>query len=118
MAGFPINTSIPAGATVDVLTDWNFQTPAKPGMIKLNAWAPATGLFHTLTSLDQTILQEGPVSAGAAANVLPTDLTASPLVERVPGGQKLSLRVRNPTGGAVVYLAVIDYVAGGGGRRR
>lgn len=118
MAKFNINESIAPGVTVDVLTNWNFQTPEKPGTIKLNMFSTVTGLFATLQSLDQTIFQDSPVSGGGVAGVLPTDFTVEPIVERVPGGRKLSLRVRNTTGGALPFLATIDYVGGGGGKRR
>lgn len=116
MAKFNINVSVPAGVTVHVLTDWNYQIPPKPGRIKLNMWAPATGLNATLTSLDKTIFQQSAVSGAAPANKIPSDLDIDPIIEAVPGGQKLDLAVNNPTGGAVVFLATIDFVGGGGKR--
>ena len=112
MAKLNINTSIPAGATIDVLQDWQWQIPPKAGKVKLNAWTTATGLTHELTSLDKTILQRCPVSSGAAAAVLPTDFTVDPVIERVPPNQKMQLNVQNTTGGALAYLATIDYVPG------
>lgn len=113
MAKFPINTPIPAGTTVDVLQNWNFQIPPKPGRVRLLAWTTATGLRHLMTSLDRTIIQEGPVSAGAAAAQLPSELNVDPVIENVPGGQKLQLNVTNTTGGTLNYLATIDFAGGG-----
>lgn len=109
MAKLNINTSIPAGATVDVLQDWQWQIPPRKGEVRLLAWTTATGLVHELTSLNTTIFQRSPVSAGAAANVLPATQYVDPVIEKVPANQKLQLNVTNTTGGALSYLATIDY---------
>lgn len=109
MAKKNINVSIPAGAEVDVLQDWQWQIPPRKGEVRLLAWSTATGLNHELTSLNTTILQKCPVSAGAAANVLPSVQFVDPVIEKVPALQKLSLMVSNTTGGALPYLATIDY---------
>lgn len=121
MPAFNLNQSIPAGATVELLTDWNFQTPPSPGMIQLMMGSTAAGLFATLSSLNLTIFQDSPVNGTLAAGQIPSRLNTEPIVERVPGGQKLSLRVRNTTGGALPLLGTVDFAGaggGGGGRRR
>lgn len=114
MSAKTIVESVPAGSSVSVLEDWNFETPVQPGMIKLNMNATAVGLQATLTSLDQTIFQESPVAAGGTAGVVPSDNTINPIIEKVPAGRKLALRIRNTTGGAITFNGQIDFVPGGG----
>jgi len=109
VAKLNLNISIPGGATLDVLQDWQWQIPPKKGTVRLLAWTTATGLVHELTSLNTTIFQRSPVSSGATAAVLPSEQYVDPVIERVPAMQKLSLNVTNTTGGALAYLATIDY---------
>lgn len=118
MAKKNIIVSVPAGVEVEMLTDWNYEIPPKAGRVKLNAWCAAVGLLMSLTSLDTTIFQRSAVSGGAPANKVPSDNDIDPIIEAVPGNQKLSLAVFNPTAGPLTFLATIEYVQGGGGGRR
>lgn len=104
---------IPAGTNIDVLQDWQWQIPPRAGQVRLLAWTTAPGLTHELTSLDRVIYQKSAVSAGAAANVLPSEQYVDPVIERVPANQKMQLNVNNSTGGTLNYAFTIDYVPGG-----
>jgi len=117
MAKKNIIVSVPAGTEVEMLTDWNWETPPMPGRVKLNMWCASVGLLATLSSLDTTIFQRSAVSGAAPANKVPSDNDIDPIIEAVPGNRKLSLSVFNPTGGALTFLATIEFVAGSGRRK-
>lgn len=114
MAKRNLIVSIPAGVEVEVLTDWQWEIPPRAGRVKLNAWCASVGLQMTLSSLDKTIFQRSPVSGGATANKVPSDFDQDPIIEACPGNQKLSLSVFNSTGGALTFLATIEYIPGNG----
>jgi len=118
MASLQFTQSIAAGATFDPLDTWNYQYLDKPGIVKLNHNATAVGLVCTFTAAaSQQVFQESPVPAGGTSGVIPSDLTVPPVIEQVPAG-RVSLRYRNPTGGAIIVNGNIDYTPRGGGRRR
>lgn len=108
MAQRIVSQSIAAGATFDALDDWQFQYTPKSGWLKINDRATATGLLRTVTATDITLSQEGPVPAGGTAGQTPTDFNAPPLVAKVKKGQRMSIKYRNPTGGAITVDAVIE----------
>lgn len=99
--------SIAAGATFDPMETSNFQYPEKAGIFKLTHQATAVGLLATVTAGARQLAQEGAVPAGGTSGVIPSDLTVPPLVERV-GKERLSIRYRNPTGGAIIVNFNID----------
>lgn len=114
---FPWSQSIPAGGTFDPLEGWNNQTPTTNGVIKINHRATAVGLVATVSAQNRTLYQEAPVGAGGTAGTQPTDFTAPPLIEKVYKLEKLGIRYRNPTAGAITIDGVIDFTpAGGRGR--
>jgi hypothetical protein len=110
--------SIAAGAIFDPLDQWNFQYTDGPGMIKLTHNATAVGLLGTLTAGNVQLMQEAPVPAGGVSGVIPSDLNVPPMIDKVPGKSRLSLRYRNPTGGAIIVNGNIDYQPGGARRGR
>jgi hypothetical protein len=115
-AALQFTQSIAAGATFDPLETWNMQYVKRPGFVKLNHNATAVGLLCTFTSGTDQIFQESPVPAGGVSGVIPSDYTVPPVIDRVDSGDRLSLRYRNPTGGAIIVNGNIDYTPGRGGR--
>lgn len=123
MAQFPWSQSIAAGATFDPLDGYNYQNTPGPGMIKVNHRATAVGLVASIYATDRQVMQEGPVPSGGTAGVTPSDFNVPPIIEPVEGGKRLSIRYRNPTGGAITVDGAIDFApggrgGGGGGPRR
>lgn len=108
-AGLPFTQSIAAGATYDPLETWNMQYVKYRGIVKLNQQATAVGLLCTFTSGTDQIFQESPVPAGGTSGVIPSDFTVPPTIDEVEAGDRLSLRYRNPTGGAIIINGYIDY---------
>jgi hypothetical protein len=123
---FNVTSSIAAGATLDVLQGYIYETPDADCMIEIIEAATATGLVGVHTSAGETIQQEAPVQAGATAGVFGARLNTEPITGRAPKYQKLRSFYRNPTGGAITLnysilltplRAAVGGGGGGGGRR-
>lgn len=122
MAGTPVTFvwtfSIPAGATFNPLTDWQYETPDFPGAIEVFSRATAVGLVETISSAGETLKQESPVQAGGTAGLTPSRLNTEPVVGQAAPLQKIRVGYRNPTGGAITIDGQIILVPQGGGRGR
>jgi hypothetical protein len=114
MPSLAFTQSIAAGATFDPLDTWNYQYVPSAGLVKLNHNATAVGLLATFTSGSDQLLQEAPVPAGGTSGVIPSDFNVPPIVDKVGKGDRLSIRYRNPTGGAIIVNGNIDYAPRGG----
>ena len=108
MAQRIVSQSIAAGATFDALDDWQYQYANKSGWLKINDRATAVGLLRTVSATDRNLSQEGPVPAGGTAGQTPTDFNSPPLVAKVKKGERLSIKYRNPTGGAITVDVVVE----------
>lgn len=121
---FPINNQlIAAGATLDALTGWEYETPDVDCMVEVLEQATATGLVSTLKSAGDTLKQEGGVSAGGTAGVEAARINREPITGRAAKNKKVRLFVRNPTGGGITYDALVILTplrggSGGSGRAR
>lgn len=114
---FNVTSSIAAGATLDVLQGYVYETPDQDCMVEIIEAATATGLVGVHTSAGETIQQEAPVQAGATAGVFGARLNTEPITGRAPKYQKLRSFYRNPTGGAITLnYSILLTPLGGGGR--
>lgn len=113
MAIFPFSVALAAGATVDVADGWNYQYIPKNGAIKCLARATAVGILGTFQATARTLLQDSPVQAGGTAGVTPSDFTTQGTIAKVKGGERMSFRFRNPTGGAITIDGFLEYQAPG-----
>jgi hypothetical protein len=99
-------TSVAAGAVLDnLLSGSAFEYMRGNGVVSAAIVAAATGTFVTIQSGPDVILEESP----------PMVLTTMPIVPdhfyynwAAAAGDRLLLRVRNPTGGAVVHRCVAN----------
>lgn len=114
---FNVTSSIAAGATLDVLQGYIYETPDQDCMVEIIEAATATGLVGVHTSAGETIQQEAPVQAGATAGVFGARLNTEPITGRAPKYQKLRSFYRNPTGGAITLNYSILLTPLGGGAR-
>lgn len=113
---FTFTQSIAAGATFNPMDGSNFEIPNSNGVLKINHNATATGLVCTVAAQNKQIAQEAPVPAGGTSGVIPTDFTAPPIIEMVKSGERISIRYRNPTAGAIIVNGVVDFTPRGGKR--
>lgn len=109
MPSFSWTQSIPAGGTFNPLSEWNYETPPRAGVMKLIHNATAAGVVAVWTSGSDQLLQEAPVPAGGTAGVIPSGFGVEPVMDPVAAFDKQRLAYRNPTAGAITVNGIIDY---------
>ena len=97
-------TSVAAGAVNDNIWSGSaFEYVRSPGVVSIACVASVTGGFITLQAGPTLILEESPPTVKGVMPVVPDDFLYAAAV--VPG-DRLVLRARNPTAGAIVFRAV------------
>lgn len=99
-------TSVAAGAVNDnLLSGSAFEYMRNNGIVSAGVVAAATGTFLTIQSGPDIVLEES----------APMVLTTMPIIPDhffynwgAAAGDRLVVRVRNPTGGAVIHRAVVN----------
>lgn len=109
MPMFTWSQSIAAGATFLPLDGWQFEFAPRGGRIDVMQRATAVGVVATITAGSDTLLEEAPIQAGGTAGVLPSALNTAPLSEFVAGGDRLKIKDRNTTAGAITVDGIINY---------
>ena len=66
----------------------------------------ATGLVATINSGSDTILEEAPINVSTAFPIIPDDMFAQDVAA---AGERLVIKVRNTTGGALVVRSLIQF---------
>lgn len=89
------STAIAVGATVNVLSGWQYEYLPWPARIKVLIRAPVTTLRLTVFSGSETIQEESPIQGGGTIGVTPSELNTPPIVWDAPGGDRLKLNVRS-----------------------
>jgi len=103
-------TSVAAGATNDNLFSGSaFEFARANSIVALACVASATGGFITIQSGPDVVLEESPPTVKTTMPTVPDDFLYQ---FAAAAGDRLLLRCRNPTGGAVTFRAVaqISYV--------
>lgn len=111
---FTFTQSIAAGATFNPMDGSNFEIPNTNGILKITHNATAVGLLVTVAAQNVQIAQEQPVPAGGVSGVLPSEFNVSPIIEPVKRGDRISIRYRNPTAGAIIVNGTVDFTPRGG----
>jgi len=101
--------SIAAGATFEPLSGWQYEYVPQGGTISILHRATAVGLVATITSGSDTLQEEGPVPSGGTAGVIPSPFNVPAVNDEVAAGDRLKIRYRNPTGGAITVDGNINY---------
>lgn len=97
-------TSVAAGAVNDNLFSGSaFEYVRSAGVVSIGVTASATGGFVTIQAGPTLILEESPPVVKTTMPVVPDDFLYQSAV--LPG-DRLVLRARNPTGGALTFRAV------------
>ena len=97
-------TSVAAGAVNDnIFSGSAFEYIRQPGVVSIAVVASVTGGFVTIQAGPTLVLEESPPNVKATGVTVPDDFLYQCAV--VPG-DRLVLRARNPTAGAVVFRAV------------
>src|SRR3989442_14668001 len=90
-----ISQSIAAGATVNVITGWQYEYLPWPARLKLLLRCPVATLKSTVFSGSETIQEEGPIQSGGTAGVTPSELNTPPVVWDAPAGDRIKVSVRS-----------------------
>lgn len=97
-------TSVAAGAVNDnVLSGSAFEYVRNQGVVTIGCVASVTGGFITIQAGPTLILEESPPTVKVTMPTVPDDFVYSSAV--VPG-DRLVVRCRNPTGGAIVFRTI------------
>jgi hypothetical protein len=97
-------TAVAAGLVNDnIFSGSAFEYVRQPGVVSIAVVASATGGFVTIQAGPTLILEESPPTVKTSMPVVPDDFLYQAAV--VPG-DRLVLRARNPTGGALTFRAV------------
>lgn len=103
-------TSVAAGATNDnIFSGSAFEFMRANGIIALACVASATGGFITIQAGPDVVLEESPPTVKTSMPTVPDDFLYQ---FAAAAGDRLLLRARNPTGGALTFRSVaqITYV--------
>jgi hypothetical protein len=97
-------TAVAAGLVNDNLFSGSaFEYTRAPGIVSIAVVASATGGFVTLQAGPTIILEESPPTVKTSMPTVPDDFLYT---AAVAPGDRLVLRVRNPTGGSLTFRAV------------
>lgn len=97
-------TAVAAGGVNDnIFAGSAFEYVRSPGVVSIGAVASATGGFITIQAGPTLILEESPPAVKTSMPIVPDDFLYQAAV--VPG-DRLVLRFRNPTAGALTIRAI------------
>jgi len=97
-------TSIAAGAVNDNLVSGSaFEYARQPSIVSIACVASATGGFVTIQAGPTIVLEESPPTVKTSMPTVPDDFL---YVAAMAPGDRLVIRARNPTGGALTFRLV------------
>lgn len=108
MPSFPFTQSVAAGATYLPLDGWQYEYLPYPARVEIGINATAVGVVATISSGSDTLMEEAPVQAGGVAGVIPSPLNTPFMTDDAAGGDRLKIRVRNTSGGAITVNGTIN----------
>jgi len=99
-------TSIGAGAlSENLFRDSVYEIAAKPQVCSVGLTAAATGSFAQLQSGAEIVAEEFAPPVATVYPVIPDNFFFN---DAMAAGDRLVLRVRNPTGGAIIHRAIAN----------
>ena len=97
-------TSVAAGGVNDnIFSGSAFEYARAPGIVSIGCVASATGGFITIQAGPTILLEESPPTVKTSMPTVPDDFLYT---AAIAPGDRLVLRARNPTGGAVIFRSV------------
>lgn len=110
---FTYTQSVAAGALYLPLDGWQYEFAPFGGALEVIQNATAVGMVATVTAGGDTIVEESPVQAGGVTGVIPSALNTPVFVGQVKKGDRLKIKNRNTSGGAVIVNGIATLVPGG-----
>lgn len=109
MPTMQFETPVAAGATVaNAFSGSAFEFMRVNSLVSLGCTASATGCFISITSGSDVILEESPPVVKATPPVIPDEMYYN---DFAAPGDRLVLRLRNPTGGPVTFRGIANVQA-------
>lgn len=102
-------TSVAAGAVVEnALSGSAFEFARQNILVSMGVTAAATGTFVTINSGTDIVLEESQPYVATAFPVIPDQMFYTDVAAQ---GDRLVVRLRNPTGGAVIHRTLCQITA-------
>lgn len=102
-------TSVAAGAVNDnLLSGSAFEFLRQNSLVSIGVTAAATGCFVTIQSGSDIVAEEFPPAIQTRFPIIPDEMYYSDVGG---AGDRLVIRARNPTGGAVIIRAIVQLTA-------
>lgn len=99
-------TSVAAGAVNDnLLSGSAFEFARQRQVVSIGVAASATGGFVTIQSGADIVLEESPPIVKTTFPVIPDEMYYNDVME---AGDRLVIRARNPTAGALTFRAIVQ----------
>lgn len=99
-------TSVAAGVTNDNLVSGSaFEFARTRQIVSIGVTASATGGFVTIFSGADVVLEESPPYVATVFPVIPDQMFYTDVMEQ---GDRLVVKARNPTGGALTFRAIVQ----------
>jgi hypothetical protein len=110
MPSLSFSRSVGAGLTDFPLQAlaWAFETLPYPCAVRIFLRTTATGVLARIQSGSETVQDETPVQSGGTAGVTPSPLNTTPTEFLGPAGDRLSVAIRNTTGGALTVDGLVQ----------
>lgn len=110
MPAISFSRSVGAGATDFPLSAlaWTYEQLPYPAVVRVLLRTTATGVLARINSGSETIQEETPVQSGGTAGVTPSTLNTTPTEFVGAAGDRLSVALRNTTGGALTIDGLVQ----------
>lgn len=103
-------TSVAGGATNEnLIAGSSYEYANGPSVASIALVTTAAGCFATITAGGRTVAEEFPVSVKATDPVIPDDFYFTAAMVQ---GERLVIRVRNTTGGALTLTNIVQLADG------
>lgn len=99
-------TSVGAGATNDnVVSGSAFEFARTRQIVSIGVTGSATGGFVTIQSGSDVVLEESPPYVATVFPIIPDQMFYTDVME---AGDRLVIKARNPTGGAIIFRTIVQ----------
>jgi hypothetical protein len=112
MPSLPFSRSVAAGASDFPLaaSAWAYEQLPYPAQVRILVRTTAVGVLAAVLAGSESIQDETPVQSGGTAGVTPSPLNTQAIEFVAGAGDRIALRLRNTTGGALTVdgLIIVD----------
>jgi len=109
MPSLPFSRSVAAGAVDTPLAAlaWAYEQLPYPAQVTVLLRTTATGVLAALMAGSESIQDETPIQSGGTAGVTPSPLNTTPIEFVAGAGDRIAVRIRNTTAGALTVDGLV-----------